>query len=436
MDAVEPVSKIILEDSDSNLKDKSEEDLNLSKIETVIEADFAVIPPPDEGYAWVIMIACLFNLLLAFGSFNAFGVFQTYYLEVLFVDESANYIAWISTVCGVFTFVGGLAATPIVRKVGLKYSSLIGTLICVIGLLLASFSSQVWQLIITQGLLFGFGSSIIINVSLTVPALWFDKYRALAYGIVASGGGFGGIILIPIVNKVISASNIHWAFRTLCFVYLAMTGVGGMLLRPRSSYTPSEGTLDFKLLKNPVTIALCFIGFFMQIGFNIVAMYFPTSLVLIGKTPDQATNYLMVFCACTGSSRAITGYLTKYFKPTSILFVCHVLSGIFFMSMWYTSDKFSVLISFFVLIGFVCIPYMTLGPVIASENFSKEDLSQVNAITYIAMGISVLISLPSVGAIFETYGKRTNFSALIVIASISYFISALFVIYLRFSEKK
>ncbi|OMJ16843.1 putative transporter ESBP6 [Smittium culicis] len=413
-----------------------ESKIDKSAAPTIIMDETSYIAPPDKGYAWIIMFACTFNLLLAFGSFNAFGVFQTYYLQVLFPNESASYIAWISTTCGVATFTGGLSASSIIRRLGLRYSSLLGTLICVIGLLSASFSTQVWQLMITQGLVFGYGSSIIINISLTVPALWFDEKRALVYGIVASGGGFGALILIPIINKVIAASGIEWAFRTLCFVYLFVTGIGGFLLKPRSIFVPSDVIIDFKLLKEPTTIALCLVGFFMQIGFNVPALYFPTNLVLIGKTPQQATDYIMVFCTCTGISRALTGYLTRFFKPTTILFVGHILSGIVMLAMWYTSNKFVVLILFYIIFGFVCIPYMTLGPSITSEHFSPENISQVNALCYLAMGLAVLISLPSVGVAFEKLGHKTDFSAIIIIGSVAYFVSALAVIYLRFTLKK
>ncbi|OMJ25437.1 putative transporter ESBP6 [Smittium culicis] len=409
--------------------------IDKSAAPTIFMDETSYIPPPDKGYAWIIMLACTFNLMLAFGSFNAFGVFQTYYLRVLFPNESASYIAWISTICGVATFTGGLSASSIVRRLGLRYSSLLGTLICVIGLLSASFSTKVWHFMITQGLIFGYGSSIIINISLTVPALWFHEKRALVYGIVASGGGFGALILIPIVNKVIAASGIEWAFRALCFVYLFVTGIGGFLLKPRSTFTPSDVMIDFKLLKDPKTIALCLVGFFMQIGFNVPALYFPTNLVLIGKTPLQATDYIMVFCTCTALSRAITGYLTRFFKPTTILFVGHVLSGVVMLAMWYTSDKFVVLILFYIIFGFVCIPYMTLGPSITSEYFVPENISQVNALCYLAMGLAVLISLPSVGVAFEKLGHKTNFSAIIIIGSVAYFASALSVIYLHYTLK-
>ncbi|OLY82937.1 Riboflavin transporter MCH5 [Smittium mucronatum] len=410
----------------SDIKGKQENDQ---------ENNSSNIPPPDKGYAWVIVVACFLNLMFAFGIFNAFGVFQTYYLTTMFVNESASKVAWISTICGTVTFVGGLAAGPIVRRLGLKHTSMLGTIICFAGLLLASFSDQIWQLILTQGLVFGFGSSIIINISLTVPALWFDKERSLAYGLIASGGGFGALVLIPIVNKVISASSVHWAFRVLSFIYLVVTGACSFLLKPRIGYTPSDVIIDFKLLRNPVTIALCIVGFFMQIGYNVPALYFPSELVKIGISRTKATDYIMVFCTCTALSRGISGYAAKHIKPATIMFVCHIITGIIMMAMWYTSSNFGVLMAFYVILGFVCIPYLTLGSAVASSYFKPEDVSQVNALCYLAMGFSAIISLPSVGAIFQNVGHRTDYSSIIIIGSVSYFLSGLACIYLRYALK-
>ncbi|OLY81313.1 putative transporter MCH2 [Smittium mucronatum] len=413
--------------------DDVESGMETPDVNSVKSESDSKIPPPDTGYAWVIMVACLFNMLLAFGSFNAFGIFQTYYLEVKFRNTSAETIDWIGTASGFITFTGGLTAGPIIKRIGIRNTSLLGSVICATGLLLASFSNKIWQYILTQGLIFGYGTSLIVNVSLSVPALWFDKYRGLAIAVVSSGGGFGALILIPIINKVLNKAGIGWAFRTLCFLYLLLTGIPGLLLKPRSTYQPSDTILDLKMLKNPITIALCLVGFFMTIGFYIPSLYFPTNFVEIGRSNNQSIYFIMIFCSASGLSRIGCLPLTKYFKPTTIMFVCHMITGIIMMAMWYPSKKFSVLMAFYVLMGFVSIPYMALGPALTAKHFPKESVSQVNALTYLAMGIAILISFPSVGVAFDKIGHKTDFKSIVLIGAIAYFISAICVIYLRYT---
>ncbi|PVU87533.1 hypothetical protein BB559_005992 [Furculomyces boomerangus] len=393
-------------------------------------------PPPDQGYAWVIMVACFVNVIFAFGSFNAFGVFQTYYLEVLFVDVPADQIAWISTLCGVFTLSGGLTAGPIIRRIGMRYTSILGTFIACIGLILASFSTKVWQLVLTQGVIFGFGCSIIVNISLTAPALWFVKHRGAAIGLVASAGGFGALVLIPVVTKVVEVSNVWWAFRVLCLMYFVCTLAGGMLLKPRIGYTPINKIIDFSLLKDPVAMYICLSGFLFNIGYNVPLLYFPASLVQMGKSENLATNLIMVFCTFSALSRFISGYLAKKINPIDIMIVSHAISGIIMLAMWYKATSFGVHLAFYFLFGFFGLPFFALGPVVTAGHFKHEKISQVNGLSYLVMGFAVLIGIPSLGAIFQTYGKRTDYSQIIIIGAIFYLLSVIPLVALRHYIKK
>jgi hypothetical protein len=52
-----------------------------------------------------------------------------------------------------------------------------------LGLILASFATQLWQIYLTQGLLFGIGGALVFSPSISLPPQWFVKYRSLATGI-------------------------------------------------------------------------------------------------------------------------------------------------------------------------------------------------------------------------------------------------------------
>ncbi|OMH78719.1 hypothetical protein AX774_g7888 [Zancudomyces culisetae] len=68
----------------------------------------ANVPPPDVGYAWVIFTAGALAIFTVFGSFNAFGLFQAYYLNIMFPTTSAQSISWIGTLTTTLTL--GLGA--------------------------------------------------------------------------------------------------------------------------------------------------------------------------------------------------------------------------------------------------------------------------------------------------------------------------------------
>ncbi|PVZ98655.1 hypothetical protein BB558_005338 [Smittium angustum] len=394
------------------------------------------LPPLDKGYSWVIMFACFINTIFGFGSFSAFGVFQTYYLKITFLNVPAETIAWISTLSIFFTDAGGLLAGPIIRRLGIRYTSILGTIVATTGLLLASFSTKVWQLALTQGLIFGLGCSIIVNIAYTVPAFWFDKHRGFAIGTVASGGSFGSLIIVPIVTNISNSHGIGWSFRVLAILFFVATLVGGMLLKPRTEYKPVNKVIEFELLKDPVTIMICVISFFAEIGFSVPMLYFPASLIDIGVKKDLATNMIMVLSAFSATSRILSGYLAQRISAENIVIVSHFISGTIMMAMWYTSRSFGVYLAFYILFGMFSIQFFSLGPVMIANYYDDDKISQVNGISYLAMGVAILVGVPSIGAIFQKYGKRRDYSQIIAITSACYLISIIFLVGLRYYVKK
>ncbi|OMH84086.1 Monocarboxylate transporter 13 [Zancudomyces culisetae] len=94
---------------------------------------------PDTGYAWIILIAGFLNFMLNFGMFQAFGVFQTYFLKTMFLHEKAEKISWIGTAATATSLTFGVFAGPIYNKIGLRYTLLgAGTLTC-LGLVISGF---------------------------------------------------------------------------------------------------------------------------------------------------------------------------------------------------------------------------------------------------------------------------------------------------------
>ncbi|OMJ19119.1 hypothetical protein AYI70_g4932 [Smittium culicis] len=63
---------------------------------------------PETKYSYLILVAGFFNLAIVFGNFSAFGIFQEFYLNVLFKDQPASTISWIGTITFSLTLGGGV----------------------------------------------------------------------------------------------------------------------------------------------------------------------------------------------------------------------------------------------------------------------------------------------------------------------------------------
>ena len=77
-----------------------------------------------------------------------------------------------------------------------------GAVISCLGLMLSVFSSNVYILIFTFGIVGGFGQGLLYTPACIVPGLWFDKNRALATGVLSIYCFIYFIILVQVLLHV------------------------------------------------------------------------------------------------------------------------------------------------------------------------------------------------------------------------------------------
>ncbi|KAI9715395.1 MAG: hypothetical protein M1828_000855 [Chrysothrix sp. TS-e1954] len=98
----------------------------------------------------------------------------------------------------------GLA--PVFGKIfdsyGPRYLLIFGTTFHVFGLMMTSLSSEYYQTFLSQSVCSGLGASALFYAGTNAVATWFDKRRALALGIVASGSSVSGLV-VPILGRIL-----------------------------------------------------------------------------------------------------------------------------------------------------------------------------------------------------------------------------------------
>ncbi|OMJ17041.1 Monocarboxylate transporter 10 [Smittium culicis] len=394
------------------------------------------ILPPDTGYAWVILAAGTLNFMISFGSFNAFGVFSTFYLLTIFKEFDADVVAWISNVTITMTLVGGLATSFIISKIGIRNTCYFGTVVGTIGLILSSFSTKIWQLVITQGIIYGFGSSLLVNISLLMQALWFEKKMGLAIGIISSGGGFGSLIMVPLITTTVSKLGISWSFRILAIVYFVSTGIGGFLLKTRFDFKPNRKVIDFRMLKDPFLSLLNAAGFFLQVGYTVPLLYFPASLKALGYSQSFSTNFIMVYSVASIIGRLGSGQLADHIQPLYILIFCHFVTGVSMLSLWYFGKSIVAYTIFYIIYGLCGVNFFSVSPSMVSARYPIKRVSQANALSFLFLGISVFLSIPLVGLAFQRLGQRVHFEHIIIIGGSCFLISTIFLVILKLNLHK
>lgn len=151
--------------------------------------------------------------------------FYMYGLSVFFKDIAAELSlsrALTALATGLGRLEGGLIAPltgGLCDRVGPKWVSVTGLGIAVSGFALMYFIRSEWLYFLAWGILAGFG----INLGLTVTVdktltNWFVRKRGLALGVKFTLIGLGGVVLLPIVDRMAAA----FGWRQTCLIWSAV----------------------------------------------------------------------------------------------------------------------------------------------------------------------------------------------------------------------
>ncbi|SCV69602.1 BQ2448_2622 [Microbotryum intermedium] len=170
-------------------------------------------------------------------------------------------------------------AIPIMRLVGAygpRKVAFVGALIASSGPFLASFSPKSFPgLLITEGLVFGIGQSLIFFPAATLPSSYFQKRRNMATGLTYAGGGISGAGFSLLSSVLLRRWGVAWSLRCLVLVYLCITLPASYLIRARLPTKPLRGggpAVDWAMFKDPRFVCMFFgisFALFPLFGFNL-----------------------------------------------------------------------------------------------------------------------------------------------------------------------
>jgi len=175
----------------------------------------------DGRKAWSIVLGSFLAHLAVLGMLYAFGIFVVP-LSAEFNVSRAD-VSLVGTIHIAFFYTGGIYSGPLADRFGVRPVMTLGATIWVLGCFLASVTNALWQQILTQAVMVGFGASFVYWPAIAVVPQWFDKYRGTAVGLAALGAGIGNLIFALGGQSIITALGWRNTLRV-------MGGVGGILL--------------------------------------------------------------------------------------------------------------------------------------------------------------------------------------------------------------
>ncbi|PWY67864.1 MFS general substrate transporter [Aspergillus eucalypticola CBS 122712] len=299
---------------------------------TIVGDGHHPLPAKDTSTrAWLVVVGGLLIYFPTFGFLNAFGTFQTFYVQDLLAGTSSSKIAWIGSLQIFLLFIGGLVVGPLYDKVGATKLLVPGSVVYVVALMLTSVCKKYYQLILAQGILFGCANALLFYPTIAAINQWFDRRRGIALGLAVSGSSLGGIFWTEIIQLMLDHIGFGWTVRACGFISLAFLVPSCVLIitRPPEPGESKDMQLDFKAIFTDAKYLLFSVGMLLVLwGMFIPFFYLPSYGETYGMSVTGANNLLAYMNAGSFVGRVLTGLMADRLGRFNIISLAALSCGI------------------------------------------------------------------------------------------------------------
>lgn len=364
----------------------------------------AKIPPPDTGYAWVMVFCCFLIHAIIISPMYSFGVYSRYWVEsATFPGVSLTVLTITGAASAALCPGVGPIAGRLVDMYGGRYICLGGVLGCFASFLLASFSTQYWQILLTQGFLFGAAQGFAFFAFMTELPRWFAKKRGLAVGLAVAGTGIGGFAWSPFTNYMITTLSVNWAQRITGFIQLAFGLVCTVLFRSRSKPSmANRKILDFSFFKNVQFTMMWLTQFSAFWGyFN---FFFLVSAYAGSVGISQAQGALIVGMTNLGSTigRILVGQASDRLGHFNAFTVCALFASLALLVIWPFAKSLGTLIFCGMFFAFFSGGFVSLASTCVAEIVGPATLGSAIGLVYGAGAIADMAGPPIAGLLIQS----------------------------------
>ncbi|ETS85837.1 hypothetical protein PFICI_03862 [Pestalotiopsis fici W106-1] len=389
------------------------------------------LPPRDTGkQAWLFLSACWVIEACTFGFALSFGVFQEFYSTHEPFQNSDN-IAVIGTTTSAIMYLAAPFVVTFCRFYPrwTRYLTFVGLTAASLSMVLSSFCTSISQLIGAQGVMFGLSGCIAYCPCTLYIDEWFDRRKGLAYGIVWSAGGVGGVILTPVLQNLLNRLEFQLAMRIWACVFFLVSAPFAFFVKPRLPFSSSHEKLSKmrfatskRFLQHQLANTIQALGFFLP------AIYLPTyARRIYGSTEFLAALTVMLVNVSSSVGLVAMGFLSDKLSVTTCMAIAGLGSSVSVLFIWGLSGSLPVLFVFCVFFGLFGGSWTSTWPGIMREvsqrdetaGYGSSDPIMVHGHLCIGRGIGNIISgflsdaltkgLPGSGKYFGGYGSGYGF---------------------------
>jgi MFS transporter, OFA family, oxalate/formate antiporter len=380
------------------------------------------------------MIILFFSLLiqLMLGGIYAWSTFVPYLMRDYGLSKLESGLVFGFKIA-FFTIAMVIAGSSLKKKGPVK-TALTGSILFILGHLLASFSTgNFFVLMAGIGLFTGAGIGFAYVCPIYVSMEWFPKHRGLVTGISVAGFGAGAILLSSVSSPLLQNSmDVLYLFRLIGLVAGGLVFLSSFfMIEPKSfkEKTPFSEAKAYSYIFN-TNFVLLFIGMFAGTfsGLLIISHLSPIGMHM-GFSEDQSVFAISIFALGNVVGRILWGEIYDLIGSKTIRFSL-LISALAIVSFVFILPFYLFILNTFV-IGFAFGACFVIYATSIVNHYGVSLFPKLYPICFLAYGLSGLLA-PSIGGIID---DKAGSYDLAIILSFVLSLSAVFLISYKSKNK-
>jgi len=314
-----------------------------------------------------------------------------------------------------------------------RWCSIIGLMLIVMALVSSSFATKVWHLILTQGILYALGGTLLYFPTIVFMDEWFVQRKGFAFGVMWAGTGCSGVCIPFIMGWGLEKYGFATMLRAWTVVMVVFSGPLLYYVRPRIPVSRTafhRRPLDFGFLKGSTFWVLQAGNILEGLGFFIPNIWLPTYARSLGLSPISGTVLVTLFNTTSVFGVVILGSLTDRLHVTSVILISSAGATLSVFLLWGFAASLPLLCIFSLIYGLFAGGFSSTWTGITREVKRKDDRAELGLVFGLlaaGRGIGSVVSGPLSEALVGSkpwqgeavLGYGTGYGGLIVFTGIS-----------------
>jgi MFS family permease len=302
------------------------------------------------------------------------------------------------------------------ERFGVRPVLVAGALITGIGLVVTARAGSIAVAIAGFGLGVGIGAACVYVPMVALVAAWFDRRRATALGVSATGIGLGTLVVPPASAALIEAVGWRDAYLVVAAVATPLLLACALVVHPPPALTRPRGSAVKAIVRTPEFGWLYLSSLLVSAALVVPFVHLPAYAESRGASPAQAAALISALGCGSVVGRLALAALATRVGVTRTYRHCFTLVALSFAVWWTAQGSVVALVAFAVLLGAGYGGFVSLCPSVVAERFGTERLGPVLGILYTGSGIGSALGPTAAGAAIDAAGYTAAVIGSLVVA--------------------